>query len=116
MSRSPVYRERNDAGSSPGPVRPLTPGERTAIEARLSSLGAVQWVDDATSFNNSLQADGARSLLIGLGEPTITDDTALARVSLWCGNLCGTWLTYTLAPDAEEHWAVTGYHGPRAIS
>jgi hypothetical protein len=41
--------------------------------------------------------------------------TGLVPVSLWCGGLCGTWLTYRL-DFADGAWAVTGTEGPRAIS
>lgn len=103
--------------STGGESRPLTDAERAAIESRLSPLGEVIWIDNPADFrteNLTPTIEGA--VIIGLGEPTIDADTALAPVSLWCGGLCGTWFTYSLTQDAAGEWAIEGIEGPIAIS
>jgi hypothetical protein len=34
---------------------------------------------------------------------------------LWCGGVCGQWLTYVLR-EFEGQWSITGTTGPYAIS
>lgn len=104
-------------GSSGADSRPLTDTERGAIEHRLISLGEVRWIDDPTDYRTKdLVPTIEGSVIIGLGEPTIDTDTARVAVSLWCGGLCGTGLTYSLAQDAAGAWTVGGIVGPVAIS
>jgi hypothetical protein len=52
---------------------------------------------------------------LGVGEPTIDGNSALVPVSLWCGGLCGTWLTYRVELT-DGTWSVTGIEGPVAVS
>ena len=97
-------------------VRPLTKDERAAVEAVVSAYGTLQWIDDADDFRTEdlrPTVDGA--VIIGMGEPTFRDDGALVPVSLWCGGLCGTWLTYELE-SADGDWVVIGTDGPVAVS
>ena len=35
---------------------------------------------------------------------------------MWCGGLCGTWFTYSLALGADGEWVIAGIEGPVAIS
>jgi hypothetical protein len=118
-----LVQDRTDpaAGSGDGPSggdsRPLTDAERSAIERRLSSFGEVLWIDDSAEYRTSDLAPTVEgAVIIGLGEPAIDADTALAPVSLWCGGLCGTWFTYSLARDSAGEWAIEGIDGPVAIS
>ena len=100
-----------------GSSRPLTDGERSAIEARLDPLGEVVWIaDPADHRTQDLRPTVEGSAIVGLGEPEIGAGTALVPVSLWCGGLCGTWFTYSLASDGFDGWTVQGIEGPRAIS
>ena len=97
-------------------VRALTEDERAAVEAVVSTYGTLQWIADADDFRTEdlrPTVDGA--VIIGMGEPTFRDDGALVPVSLWCGGLCGTWLTYELA-KVDGSWAVVGIDGPVAVS
>ena len=101
-----------DAGSD----RQLSADEREAIEAVLTSFGAVRWIDDAADFRtDDLQPTIEGSVILGVGEPSIDDATGLVPVSLWCGGTCGTWLTYRL-DLLDGLWEVTGVEGPIAIS
>lgn len=106
----------NPTGDTAVEVRQLTDAERSAIESVVEPFGAVRWIDDPSEWQNADLAptiDGA--VIIGVGEPTFDNDEALVPVSLWCGGLCGTWLTYRLA-RADQGWQVTGIEGPIAVS
>ena len=118
-----LVQERIDpaAGTATAPdgaeARALTADERFAIEQRLAPLGTVTWIADPDDHRTEdLRPTVEGAAIVGLGEPTIDGDTALAPVSLWCGGLCGTWLTYTLTGDADGTWTVDGIEGPIAIS
>jgi hypothetical protein len=106
----------NPTGETAVEVRQLTNAERSAIESVVEPFGAVRWIDDPNEWQTVDLAptiDGAA--IIGVGEPTFDNDEALVPVSLWCGGLCGTWLTYRLA-WADQGWRVTGIEGPVAVS
>jgi len=83
--------------------------------ARIDGTYAIA-VLDTHHPDRILVARNGSPLILGVGEPRIDGDTALAPVSLWCGGLCGTWLTYRLARDGGGAWRVTGTEGPVAIS
>ena len=96
--------------------RPLSPDERSAIETAVTPLGKVTWIDEAEDWitddlGNVLEG----SVIVGVGEPTIEGTSALVPVSLWCGGLCGTWLTYQVE-WSDGAWRVAGITGPVAIS
>lgn len=96
--------------------RSLTDAERSAIEASLAPLGPVRFIDDASKWRtDDLRPVVEGAVILGVGEPVITRDTALVAVSLWCGGLCGTWLTYRVHL-VGGHWEVAGTEGPIAIS
>ena len=96
--------------------RPLTDSERSAIEAVVSRFGPAQWVDDAEPYRTEdLRPTVEGAVIIGVGEPVFDPDGALVPVSLWCGGLCGTWLTYRVEL-VDDAWAVTDIEGPIAIS
>jgi hypothetical protein len=97
-------------------TRALTDEERTAVEALLSPLGDVRWIDDPAEYQSEdLTPVIERSVILGVGEPSIDGDTALAPVSLWCGGLCGTWLTYRV-DLTDGAWSVTDIEGPVIMS
>lgn len=103
-----------DAGDAAS--RPLIDSERSAIEAAVSQLGPVQWIDDAEAYRTEdLRPTVEGAVIIGVGEPILDQDGALVPVSLWCGGLCGTWLTYRVEL-VDDAWTVTGIEGPIAIS
>lgn len=101
------------AGPAP---RKLTDAERAGIEAVVAPLGPTRFIDDpADGRTDDLRPTVDGSVILGVGEPLISDSTALVPVSLWCGGLCGTWLTYQLQLD-HDVWRVTGTKGPIGIS
>lgn len=99
-----------------GEGRALTTDEREAIEAAIRPLGPVRWIDDADEWRtDDLRPTIEGSVILGVGEPTIEGASALVAVSLWCGGLCGTWLTYRV-DRVDDAWQVQGTEGPVAIS
>lgn len=107
------------AGAPTGPDRPtraLTELEQATIEAAVRPLGNVRWIDDPDLWRtDDLQPTVEGGAILGVGEPSIDGSARLVPVSLWCGGLCGTWLTYRLEA-VDGNWVVTGVEGPIAIS
>ena len=99
-----------------GPQRALTEAERTAIEAALSDLAPVRWIGDPAEWRTeNLAPTVPGAAILGVGEPRFDDRGALVPVSLWCGGVCGIWLTYRLGLQAGS-WSVTGMEGQWVIS
>lgn len=97
-------------------ARPLSDDERFAVESAIAAFGPVRWVtnpDEWRTDDLTPVIDG--SVILGVGIPSVDGDGALVPVSLWCGGLCGTWLTYRLEL-IEGAWQVIGIEGPIAIS
>ena len=105
------------AGEGPrGPSRPLTGAERAAIARVVEPFGPHRFIADAGAWRtDDLEPRIAGSAIVGVGEPEIGSGTALAPVSLWCGGLCGTWLTYRVDRTGGD-WTVTRTEGPVAVS
>ena len=102
--------------SGSGDLRELTSGEQAAILAAVAPYGPVTWIEDPDDFiTEDLVPTVEGAAIIGVGEPAFDGDEALVPVSLWCGGLCGTWLTYKLQLT-ETGWVVTGTEGPIAVS
>lgn len=99
-----------------GKSRLLTDDERQAIEAVISGFGPVRWIDDPDEWRTpELRPTVDGAVILGIGEATIEGETGVVPVSLWCGGVCGTWLTYGLE-QVDGAWAVTGIEGPVAMS
>jgi hypothetical protein len=107
---------RAGSDGNDGERRLLTAAERDAIEDVVRPFGPVRWIDDPDEWRTEdLRPTIDGSVILGVGEPTIDRATALVPVSLWCGGLCGTWLTYRL--DAVgAGWRVRGTEGPITIA
>ena len=98
------------------PGRALTPDERDAIERSLAGLGTVRWIEDpAEHRTEDLMPIPVGAAIVGVGEVVFDDAGALVPVSLWCGGLCGIWLTYRIRLVGGE-WTVVGPEGPVSIA
>ena len=96
--------------------RPLTDEELAAVEAALAPSGTVQLIDDPADWmTENLGPKVAGAVILGVGEPEVDGDTALVPVSMWCGGLCGNWLSYR-AERTSGGWRIVGPEGPVAIS
>ena len=105
-------------GGAPEPqqVRPLTAEERNAIEAALSTLAPIRWIEDADEWRtDDLMPVIPGSAILGVGAITFDDQGALVPMSMWCGGLCGTWFTYRVT-SSDAGWVVSGIEGPIAVS
>ncbi len=103
-------------GSESEQARSLTETELAAIGAAMDDLGTVEFIDDPDEWRTEdLTPAVEGSVILGVGEPTIDGNSALVPVSLWCGGLCGTWLTYRVELT-DGTWTVTGIEGPVAVS
>jgi hypothetical protein len=103
-------------GSGSEQARPLTGTEQAAVGAALDDLGTVEFIDEPDEWRTEdLTPAVEGSVILGVGEPTIDGNSALVPVSLWCGGLCGTWLTYRVELT-DGTWTVTGIEGPIAVS
>jgi hypothetical protein len=99
-----------------GPSTALTDQDMSAIEAALDEFGEVKWIDDPDEWRtDDLMPMVEGGVILGVGEIEYDDKGALVPVSLWCGGLCGTWLTYRLVEEGDV-WNVTGIEGPVSIS
>jgi hypothetical protein len=104
------------AGTAAGTGRPLTDGERAAIDGAIAPLGPVRWIDDPDDWRtDDLGPTVEGAVILGVDEPAIDGDTARVPVSLWCGGLCGTWFTYRL-DRVDGTWRVSGIDGPVAVA
>jgi hypothetical protein len=99
-----------------GEGRPLSAAERAAIEDAIRPFGPLRWIEDPEQWRtDDLRPTIDGAVILGVGEPTIDGDTAFVPVSLWCGGLCGTWLTYLLSL-VDDTWHVRGTEGPITIA
>jgi len=105
-------------GGAPEPqrVRRITAEERIAIEAALSPLAPIRWIEDADEWRtDDLMPVIPGSAILGVGAITFDDQGALVPMSMWCGGLCGTWFTYRVT-SSDAGWVVSGIEGPIAVS
>ena len=96
--------------------RPLTDTERATIMSALGDTIDVQFIADAGEYRTAdLMPTLEDSAIVTVGEIEHRDGNALVGMSLWCGGLCGIWLTYRVVME-DTAWVVDGIEGPMAIS
>ena len=106
----------NATGSPSESARRLNDAEREAIEEAVREYGVVRWIDDPSDWiTPDLVPTVEGAAILGVGEPVIEADTGLVPVSMWCGGVCGIWLTYQL-DMIDAVWVVTDIEGPIAVS
>jgi hypothetical protein len=98
------------------PAEPLSDEERAAIVAALDGLAAVLFVPDRDSLiDDDLRAAPGVDAIVTVGRPDVDGDHADIPMELWCGSLCGTWLTYR-AVRVVDGWSIDGPIGPIAVA
>jgi hypothetical protein len=99
------------------PDRPLHPLELEMIAAALQSRTAtVTFINDAGAEIDSLFGESPSGVaILSVDDVRIDADRAELDLQMWCGSLCGSFLTYELVP-AEGGWQVLGTIGPIAVS
>lgn len=120
---------RNDSTFGPGHVfptvlvvdhlkdgTPLTADQMAALSTAISSLGEVEFITDQNDYiTDDLRPTVDGAAIITLGPVTIDNNDATIDMEMWCGGLCGIWLTYALEVG-DAGWEVLGTVGPIAIS
>ncbi len=53
--------------------------------------------------------------VVSVEDILLLDDRAEVELRLWCGSLCGVFLTYQAVPD-DNGWNIVGTVGPIAMS
>lgn len=94
----------------------LAPLELELIADTLTELGSVRFIDDADAEINTLfDAPPAGVAVVVVERIDLFDDHAELELRLWCGSLCGVFLTYEAVPT-DGGWEITGTTGPIAVS
>ena len=98
------------------PDQPLQGLDLELIAATLSDLGQVRFVDDADAEIGVLFEESPTGVaVVSVEDILLLDDRAEVELRLWCGSLCGVFLTYQAAPD-NSGWNIVGTVGPIAMS
>lgn len=97
-----------------------TPLAALTLEAMASAVtdtgASIEFVDDSRAMIEELfdaQLPGVAVLTVGAVR--LEDGRAEVDVELWCGSLCGVFLTYEVL-ETDDGWQVTGPIGPIAVS
>ncbi len=101
-------------GQSAGP---FSEDQRSAIAAAITHLAPVRFITSQGQFirQDVLAPVIPGSVIITLGPVDFDDDGATVGVSLWCGGVCGLWITYRVI-EGPDGWTVTGTEGDWVIS
>ncbi len=101
-------------GADPG--QPLEGLDLELISETLSELGTVRYVDNADAEIEALfEESPAGVAVVSVEDILVLDDRAEVELRLWCGSLCGVFLTYEAVPD-DGGWNIVGTTGPIAVS
>lgn len=108
-----------EGGEYVGPAsESFPPNVIAGIEEELEDLPPVTFVADGNDVRRGKQGMGGvknDGVIISLGPIEPKKEGVHVSNALWCGGLCGQWLTYVLAEEGGQ-WKVTGTTGPSAIS
>lgn len=97
---------------------PFPPDVVAGIEEELVDLPPVTFIADGNDVRRGEQGmEGVKNdgVIISLGPLEPKNGTIHVSNNLWCGGLCGQWLTYVLVED-DGRWKITGTTGPVGIS
>ncbi len=86
------------------------------IDETLSELGTVRYVDNADAEIGALFSESPAGVaVVSVDRVLLLDDRAEVELRLWCGSLCGVFLTYEAVP-ADSGWNIVGTIGPIGVS
>jgi hypothetical protein len=99
------------------PGRPLGSLTLELIAAVVQEHGAnVQFIDDVDGLITKLFDDTPLGVaVISIANVRLDGSSAEVELRLWCGSLCGVFVTYEAALEAGE-WSIVGPVGPIAMS
>ncbi|MDE0233075.1 MAG: hypothetical protein OXI56_04990 [bacterium] len=97
--------------------RLLTEEQRQAIIAAIDHLGPIEYIDDWSQFvrEDVLEPVIPGSVIITLAPAEFDDEGATVGANLWCGGVCGLWLTYRVV-EGPDGWTAAGREGTWSIS
>ena len=95
----------------------LTEEQRQAIIAAVDHLGPIEFINDRSHFvrEDVLEPVIPGSVIITLAPAEFDDEGAKVGANLWCGGVCGLWLTYRVV-EGPDGWTTAGREGTWAIS
>jgi len=95
----------------------LTEEQRQAIFAAVDHLGPIEFINDWSQFvrEDVLEPVIPGSVIITLASAEFDDEGATVGANLWCGGVCGLWLTYRVV-EGPDGWTAAGREGTWAIS
>ena len=106
---------RNDSGR---PEKQFSTAVKDALKVELTGLPPIDFISDPDSARFGKDLMGGvkkRGVIVTVGPIVGRAHNVKVPNSLWCGGLCGQWLTYRLKVRGGN-WRVTGTVGPIAIS
>jgi hypothetical protein len=97
-------------------TRPLQSLDLELIAGALEDVARVTFVDDPDAeIQARFENPPAGAAVVSVTSLLILDDRAEVGLNLWCGSLCGVFLTYEAEPAADG-WSIVGPTGPIAVS
>ena len=93
----------------------LSDAELELIAAAIENVALVEFIPDADQAIEGHFESAAAVAVVSVGEVRIDGERAEVDLGLWCGNVCGIWLTYE-AERTADGWRILGINGPIAVS
>ena len=98
------------------PEKPVEPLALELIATAIGHLATVEFIPDAeAAIDRYFDGTPEPVAVVAVDDLRIDGERAEIDLSLWCGSLCGTWLTYEATLGADG-WEILGTTGPIAIS
>ena len=100
------------------PGAPFSDEVKGGLKEELGGLPPIDFVSDPDSVRlgtDKMEGVKNEGVIITLSPIARDGDRVEVPNSLWCGGLCGQWLTYVVELKGDG-WEVTGTTGPSAIS
>jgi hypothetical protein len=85
------------------------------LEEELRDLPPVRFIGDGERLLGGRQGVKGNGVIITLGPIDRDNKGVQVGTGLYCGGLCGQWLTYVLR-ERDDRWRITGTTGPYIIS
>lgn len=89
--------------------------EREQIAASIQDVAEVEFVDDPAAAIERYFDTGDSVAVVSVAGLKVDADRAEIEVELWCGSVCGVFLTYE-AERTDAGWQILGTRGPIAVS
>jgi hypothetical protein len=97
------------------PEEPFSDDLKRGIREELLDLPPIVFVPDRESALGGAGSVLNDGVIITLGPIQPSGNRVKVENNLWCGGLCGQWLTYVVERQ-DDRWRITGTVGPYAIS